>query len=153
MGWQAALTVPSIGTGQPVAPPLAAQPVMSGVRALAFPHIGEVMGRSAEAWQQQKELEDRIASERAEAEYFAIPDALHKNLETTQAVHKGQLELIQENGALREQVTALQRQIDFSNRPSVRWRERGYGFILGALASVLASVVWWQMTKHWTIFQ
>lgn len=32
------------------------------------------MGRSAEAWYQQKEIEERVAFERAEATYYAIPD-------------------------------------------------------------------------------
>ena len=111
------------------------------------------MSRSKDAWQQHKEIEERVAFERAEATYFAIPDALQQNLETTLAMHKNQQELLQENGALRGQVASLQRQIEFNNRPAAKWKERGYGFIFGCLASVIASIVWWQMTKQLPIFQ
>jgi hypothetical protein len=111
------------------------------------------MVRSAEAWQQQNEMEARIAFETAEASYFAIPDALHKNLETTEAVHKSQLEILKENMALREQVTAFRHQIDFQNRPMAKWRERGYGFVFGCVASVVASIIWWQMAKQFSVFQ
>lgn len=105
------------------------------------------MSRSKDAWQQQIDTEALIALEREDAAYFATPDALRNTLTTTQTVHKNLLQLMQENNDLRQQVTVLQNQIDFDNRPAAKWIERGYGFIFGCIASIVASLIWWTLTK------
>ena len=109
------------------------------------------MGRSADEWQRKSEEDQRVAMERADAAYFALPEAMHANLQVGREIHRSQQELVAENAALRVEVENLQRKIDALSSPIAKWRERGIGLALGILASVIASVVWWQAGKQWPV--
>jgi len=93
-----------------------------------------------------------VALERADASFFALPDAMHETLAVGREVRKGQRDLLEENAALRIEVRTLQAKIDALSGPAARWRERGVGLVLGVLASVLASLVWWQAGRQWPAF-
>ncbi len=98
--------------------------------------------RMVELW----EREQRIKSERAEAAYFAVPEAAHKSLELTE-------KLVAENTQLRTELTELRRDFKLQTGPLAKWKERGAGFILGCAASMLVTLAWWQMVKQWPIFR
>jgi hypothetical protein len=98
-------------------------------------------------------LEDeRIKQERAEAAYFALPEAQAKALEGIQDILRSHTELVEQNLDLKAQLSQLQVTFASATGPAARWKERGIGFTLGCLASVLASVIWWRITKQWPLF-
>lgn len=108
------------------------------------------MSRSKDAWAEQIEIDQRIKNERADAAYFAVPEALHKNLEISQAHRQESLNsyetMRQENGELKRLLMA-------ATSWQSKWKERAIGFALGCCASVLASFVWLQMAKQWPLFR
>ena len=96
--------------------------------------------------------EERIKFERAEAAYFALPEAQAKALEGIQEILQSHLQLVEQNGALKEQVSSLQTRFREATSPASRWRERTYGFALGIAASVAASLLWAKLIKQWPGF-
>jgi hypothetical protein len=108
------------------------------------------MSRSKDAWAEQIEIARRIESERAEAAYFAVPEALYKNLEISLAHREESLNSYQ---AMRQENTELKRLLVDAMSWQSKWRERAVGFALGCAASVLASVVWRQVGTHWPLFR
>ncbi|MDI1260195.1 hypothetical protein [Aquabacterium sp.] len=109
------------------------------------------MSGMSEEWQRQKDEANRIIFERADAAYYALPDAMHENLEIGRAVHNSQQDLLQQNIVLRKEVTALQAKISELSSPGARWKERSIGLLLGVIASVIASIFWWQAGLRWAI--
>lgn len=59
------------------------------------------MGKVKEALHPAYEIEERIKLERAEAEYFAVPDALHENLEISRGLLDSHKTLREENADLK----------------------------------------------------
>lgn len=49
-------------------------------------------------------------------------------------------------------IEEMHEQLNASNSWQARWTERGIGFIFGMLASVIASAIWWVMTKNSSTF-
>ena len=96
--------------------------------------------------------EERIKQERAEAAYFALPEAQAKALEGIQDILQAHTELVEQNSALKSQLNELQTAFALATGPASRWKERGLGFLIGCAASVAASVVWWRITKQWPLF-
>lgn len=111
------------------------------------------MGSYKNDWQRQKDEDQRVALERADAAYEALPDAMHANLQIGQEIQKGQQQLIAENMELRLEIINLQYKINVLGSPATIWRERGIGLLLGILASVIAAIIWWQAGQHWPLFQ
>lgn len=111
------------------------------------------MGRVKEAYADRSETEQRIAHERAEAAYFAVPDAMQEGLEIGRALKEGHRDFRIENAELRAQLGQLQGDFGLQNSPLAKWKERGIGFLLGCGASVIASVIWWQLGKAWPLFR
>ena len=98
--------------------------------------------------------EERIKFERAEAAYyyFALPEAQAKALEGIHEILQPHLQLVEQNGALKEQVSSLQTGFREATSPASRWRERTYGFAFGIAASVAASLLWAKLIKQWPGF-
>lgn len=97
--------------------------------------------------------EERIKQERAEAAYFALPEAQAKALEGIQEILHTHTELVEQNFMLKSQLGKLQAAVTLATGPASRWKERGLGFLIGCAASVAASVVWWRITKQWPLFK
>jgi hypothetical protein len=93
--------------------------------------------------------EERIKFERAEAAYFALPEAQAKALDGIHELLQSHLQLVEQNGALKEQVSTLQVAFKEATSPTSRWRERGYGFAFGIGASVAASFIYSSILKQW----
>ena len=96
--------------------------------------------------------EERIKQERAEAAYFALPEAQVKALDGIQDILHSHVELVGQNIALRAQIESVQSALEIATSAVSRWQERGIGFALGCIASLLASVIWWRITKQWPFF-
>ena len=96
--------------------------------------------------------EERIKQERAEAAYFALPDAQAKTLEGIRDILQAHTSLIGQNISLKSQISEMQAKFTLATGAAARWKERGLGFLIGCTASVAASVVWWCITKQWPLF-
>ena len=96
--------------------------------------------------------EERLKFERAEAAYFALPEAQAKALEGIHEILQSHVQLVEQNSALKDQVSSLQVGFKEATSPAARWRERGYGFAFGIGASVAASFVWAKLVKQWPVF-
>ena len=106
------------------------------------------MGRVKE-WQLE---EERVKQERAEAAYFALPEAQTKALAGIYEILHTHTELVEQNASLKVQLTSLQLAFESATGAMARWKERSVGFLLGCAASVAASFIWWRITKQWTLF-
>ena len=96
--------------------------------------------------------EERVKQERAEAAYFALPEAQAKALEGIQEILVAHTTLVEQNVSLKSQLAALKAAFASATSPGSRWRERGLGFVIGCVASVAASIIWWRITKQWLQF-
>lgn len=96
--------------------------------------------------------EERIKQERAEAAYFALPEAQARTLDGIHEIIQAHTSLVKQNVELKSQLSQLQTEFSSATGPASRWRERGVGFVIGCAASVAASAVWWRITKQWPIF-
>jgi len=81
-----------------------------------------------------------VALERADASFFALPDAMHETLAVGREVRKGQRDLLEENAALRIEVRTLQAKIDALSGPAARW-SAGWAW---------CSASWRQCSRHWS---
>lgn len=108
------------------------------------------MSRSKDAWAEQMEIDERIRNERAEAAYFAMPEALHDNLEVSLAHRQ---ENHSSHDALRHENAEFKQLLVDAISWQSKWKEGAIGFALGCVASVLASLVWLQMGKQWPMFR
>lgn len=96
--------------------------------------------------------EDRIKFERAEAAYLALPEAQAKALDGIQDLFNSHGDLIERNIELKVQLSTLQNEFRLQTGSAAKWKERGFGFFLGCAASVVASLIWWRITKQWSVF-
>ena len=93
--------------------------------------------------------EERIKFERAEAAYFALPEAQAKALEGIHELLQSRNELVEQNVSLKSQVGELQKAFVTATSSASRWRERGIGFAFGIAASVVASFIFGGIVKRW----
>ncbi|MES2206216.1 MAG: hypothetical protein V4525_05385 [Pseudomonadota bacterium] len=111
------------------------------------------MGKTKEIFAEQLEVEKLIAFERAEAAYFAVPDALHENLGIARSLQESHKLIQEKNVELHAQLMTLQNDFKEQTSSRAKFKERAIGFILGCLASVLASIIWLKMGHYWSVFQ
>lgn len=93
--------------------------------------------------------EEHIKLERAEAAYFALPEAQAKALEGIHELLQSHTELVEQNVSLKSQVGELQKAFAIATGSASRWKERGIGFCFGIAASVIASFVFGGIVKKW----
>ena len=103
------------------------------------------MGRVKD-WQIE---EERIKLERAEAAYFALPEAQAKAQEGIHELLQSHTELVEQNVSLKSQVGELQTAFATATSSASRWKERGIGFAFGIAASVAASFIFGAIVKRW----
>ena len=96
--------------------------------------------------------EERIKFERAEAAYFALPEAQAKALEGIHEILQAHIELVEQNAKLKSQLTEIQTEFADATSPMSRWKERGFGFAFGIAASVAASFIWVRLLRQWPSF-
>lgn len=96
--------------------------------------------------------EERHKFELAEAAYLALPKAQAEALEGIQGLLNSHGSIIEQNIELRSQLNALQNEFRLQTSAAAKWKERGFGFVLGCAASIVASIVWWRITKQWAVF-
>ena len=99
---------------------------------------------------QDLEFEERIALERLDATYFAIPEHDHKHFELTQAVYDG---LLAEKVELMDRLAKLQAAFNLATSSHVKRKEQAIGFFFGFIASLLVTILWWQLTTHFPFFR
>lgn len=98
----------------------------------------------------QSEIDKLIKFERMEAAYFAVPEHDHKHFELTQAVYD---RVEAEKAVLIDKLAKLQIALELATNQSAKRKEQLIGFIYGCIASLLVTVLWWQLTKHFSIFR
>ena len=103
------------------------------------------MGRVKELYFQ----EERIKLERAEAAFFALPEAQAEALSGIQQLMASHLQLVDQNSDLQAQLVALQEELRSANSPAAKWKERAFGFAFGVIASIVASLFWAQAIRQW----
>lgn len=83
------------------------------------------MSRMAEKWEDDRQLNRELKFARAEVAYESLPESLIESHELIRSLQR-------QNAELTAQVKA----------PGPKWRQRLLGFGFGAVASLVATVVW-----------
>jgi hypothetical protein len=91
------------------------------------------MGKMKDLWAERQEIEQEIAIARMEAEMEALPESYAESLEI--------------NRSLRTQLGALAEKFESANSPKEKNKERAIGFALGVLASLVAALICWELSK------
>ncbi len=85
--------------------------------------------------------EERIKFERADAAFFALPDAQVEALTGIKDLLQSHKDLLDLNETLKKEISKLQAELLNQNSWKVKWKEWFIAFVLGILASLVAAQI------------